>query len=85
MVDPTTVDETIQILRNIKHKYEEHHDVRYSEKAIEAAVKLSDRYITDRIFPIRRLMFWMKPDREFICPILKFQKKFWISKVKSKK
>ncbi len=51
MVDPTTVEETIQILTNIKHKYEEHHGVRYTQKAIEAAVKLSDRYITDRYLP----------------------------------
>ena len=51
MVDPTTVDETIQILKNIKHKYEEHHGVRYSEQAIISAVKLSDRYITDRNLP----------------------------------
>ena len=51
MVDPTTVDETIQILQNIRHKYEEHHGVLYSEKALEAAVRLSDRYITDRYLP----------------------------------
>src|SRR5512135_1872542 len=51
MVDPTSVDETIQILRNIKHKYEEHHGVRYNDKAIEGAVRLSDRYITDRNLP----------------------------------
>ncbi|HLF20361.1 MAG TPA: ATP-dependent Clp protease ATP-binding subunit [Bacteroidota bacterium] len=51
MVDPTTVDETIQILQNIKHKYEEHHGVRYVTEAIDAAVRLSDRYITDRYLP----------------------------------
>ena len=51
MVDPTSVDETIQILTNIAHKYEEHHGVRYQEKAIEAAARLSDRYITDRYLP----------------------------------
>jgi ATP-dependent Clp protease ATP-binding subunit ClpC len=51
MVDPTSVEETIQILKNIKHKYEEHHGVRYTDKAIDAAVKLSDRYITDRYLP----------------------------------
>ncbi len=51
MVDPTSVEETIQILRNIKHKYEEHHGVRYTDKAVDAAVKLSDRYITDRYLP----------------------------------
>ncbi len=51
MVDPTTVEETIQILKNIKHKYEEHHNIRYTDKALEAAVRLSDRYITDRYLP----------------------------------
>ncbi|HSD71659.1 MAG TPA: ATP-dependent Clp protease ATP-binding subunit, partial [Thermoanaerobaculia bacterium] len=51
MVDPTTVDETIQILRNIKHKYEEHHGVHYTEKAVDSAVRLSDRYISDRFLP----------------------------------
>jgi ATP-dependent Clp protease ATP-binding subunit ClpC len=51
LVDPPSVDEAIQILTNIAGKYEEHHSVRYSAKAIEAAVKLSDRYITDRYLP----------------------------------
>lgn len=51
IVDPTTEEETMQILNNIKHKYEEHHNVKYSDKAIEAAVKLSSRYITDRYLP----------------------------------
>lgn len=51
MVEPTTVDETIQILKNIKSKYEEHHSVRYTDKAIEEAVRLSDRYISDRFLP----------------------------------
>ena len=51
MVDPPTVDETIQILTNIKSKYEEYHNVSYSDDAIEACVKLSDRYMTDRLLP----------------------------------
>jgi ATP-dependent Clp protease ATP-binding subunit ClpC len=51
IVDPTSVDETIQILMSIKHKYEEHHNVRYSDAAIAGAVRLSDRYITDRFLP----------------------------------
>jgi ATP-dependent Clp protease ATP-binding subunit ClpC len=51
MVEPTTVDETIQILNNIKSKYEEHHSVRYSKEAIEEAVRLSDRYISDKFLP----------------------------------
>ncbi|GJQ19945.1 MAG: ATP-dependent Clp protease ClpC [Bacteroidia bacterium] len=51
MVDPTSVDETIKILQNIKQNYEEHHGVRYTEAAIDAAVRLSDRYITDRYLP----------------------------------
>jgi ATP-dependent Clp protease ATP-binding subunit ClpC len=51
IVDPTTEEETIQILMNIKYKYEEHHNVKYTDKAIEQAVKLSSRYITDRYLP----------------------------------
>lgn len=51
MIDPASVDDTIQILSNIKDKYEQHHGVHYTEKAIVAAVKLSDRYITDRNLP----------------------------------
>jgi len=51
LVEPPTVDQTIQILNNIKAKYEQHHSVHYAPKAIEAAVKLSDRYITDRFLP----------------------------------
>lgn len=51
MVDPPSVDETIQILESIKFKYEEHHHVRYSKEAIENAVRLSERYITDRHLP----------------------------------
>ncbi|PWT97106.1 MAG: Clp protease ClpC [Bacteroidetes bacterium] len=51
MVDPPSVEETIQILQNIKPKYEEYHNVTYSEDAIDACVKLSDRYVTDRLLP----------------------------------
>ena len=51
LVEPTSVDETIEILQNIKDKYETHHNVNYTDEAIEACVKLSDRYITDRFLP----------------------------------
>lgn len=51
IVEPTTPEETLQILRNIKEKYEDHHNVSYTDEALEACVKLSDRYITDRNFP----------------------------------
>jgi ATP-dependent Clp protease ATP-binding subunit ClpC len=51
MVDSTSVDETIQILDNIKEKYEDHHHVTYTKEAIDACVKLSDRYISDRFLP----------------------------------
>lgn len=51
MVDATTVDETIEILNNIKDKYEEHHHVIYTPESIDSAVKLSDRYISDRFLP----------------------------------
>ena len=51
MIDSTSPDETIEILENIKEKYEEHHHVNYTKEAIEACVKLSDRYISDRFLP----------------------------------
>ncbi|HSW67087.1 MAG TPA: ATP-dependent Clp protease ATP-binding subunit, partial [Bacteroidales bacterium] len=51
MVDPTTPEETIEILSNIKEKYEDHHLVRYTHKAIEACVHLTQRYVTDRYLP----------------------------------
>lgn len=51
MVDPPSVEETIMILNNIKSKYEDFHSVTYSDDAITACVKLSDRYITDRLLP----------------------------------
>ncbi len=51
IVDPSTPEETVQILKNIKDRYEEHHNVRFSDEAVELAVKLSDRYITDRFLP----------------------------------
>jgi len=51
VVDPSTPEETINILSNIKSYYEDHHNVQYSEEAIELAVQLSDRYITDRFLP----------------------------------
>ncbi len=51
MVDPPSVDDTIQILNNIKSKYEEYHNVNYDQEAIDACVKLSDRYVTDRLLP----------------------------------
>jgi ATP-dependent Clp protease ATP-binding subunit ClpC len=51
MVDATTPEETVQILNNIKEKYEDHHHVIYTEEALNACVKLSDRYISDRFLP----------------------------------
>lgn len=51
VVDPTTAEETVQILHNIKDRYEEHHNVKYTDEAIEACVKLTNRYISDRNFP----------------------------------
>jgi ATP-dependent Clp protease ATP-binding subunit ClpC len=51
IVEPTSIDETIQILNNIKDKYEDHHNVTYTPEAIEACVKLTSRYMTDRFLP----------------------------------
>jgi ATP-dependent Clp protease ATP-binding subunit ClpC len=50
-VEAPSIDETIQILRGLRHKYEEHHKAEFTDKAVEASVKLSDRYITDRFLP----------------------------------
>ena len=51
IVEPTTVEETIEILHNIKSKYEDHHSVNYTDAAIDACVKLTNRYMTDRFLP----------------------------------
>lgn len=51
MVEPTSADETLQILQNIKGKYQEHHHVTYTDEALRACVKLTERYVTDRFFP----------------------------------
>lgn len=51
MVEPTSIDETIEILNNIKERYEDHHNVNYTPEAIEACVKLTARYIPDRFLP----------------------------------
>ena len=51
IVEPTTVEQTLEILRNIKDQYESHHNVNFTDKALEACVKLTDRYISDRFFP----------------------------------
>ncbi|MEG0701823.1 MAG: ATP-dependent Clp protease ATP-binding subunit, partial [Muribaculaceae bacterium] len=51
LVEPTTAEETLQILNNIKNKYEDHHNVIYTPEALNACVKLTERYISDRNFP----------------------------------
>ena len=51
IIEPTSIDETIEILQNIKDKYESHHNVNYTDEALIACVKLTDRYVSDRFFP----------------------------------
>ena len=51
IVQPSTSEETLQILQNLKKRYEEHHHVRYTDEALEACVKLTERYVTERAFP----------------------------------
>jgi len=51
LVDPPTVEETIEILKGLRHKYEKHHRVKYTDAALVAAVRLADRYVTDRYLP----------------------------------
>ncbi len=85
MVDPTTVDETIQILKNIKYKYEEHHGVRYSDAAVEGAVRLSDRYITDRFLPDKAIDVMDEAGSASTSPIFMFRRKFSIWRPRSRK
>ena len=51
IIEPTNIKETIEILRNIKHKYEDHHNVSYTDEAIKLCVSLTNRYVSDRFFP----------------------------------
>ena len=62
LVEPPSVDETIIILNNIKSKYEDFHNVIYDAEAIEACVKLSDRYMTDRLLPDKAIDVWTKQE-----------------------
>lgn len=55
MVEPTTPEETLEILRNVKDKYEQHHNVSYTDAALEACVSLTERYVSDRNFPDKAL------------------------------
>ena len=55
IVEPTSAEETLEILRNVKSKYEEHHNVNYTDDALRACVNLTDRYISDRNFPDKAL------------------------------
>ena len=55
MVDPTTPEQTLEILKQVKGKYEDHHNVRYTDDALEACVSLTERYISDRNFPDKAL------------------------------
>ena len=75
IVEPTTVEETIEILKNIKDKYENHHNVEYTDEAIVACVKLTNRYMTDRFLPDKAIDALMKQDLESISLILMFQNK----------
>ena len=51
MVEPTSADDTLTILQNIRERYEQHHNVRFTDEALQACVTLTDRYVTDRNFP----------------------------------
>lgn len=51
LVEPTSYEETVEILKNIKSRYEDHHSVRYTDEAVEACVKLTSRYVSDRVLP----------------------------------
>lgn len=60
MLEPSTKEQTLQILKNLRACYEAHHGVSYTDKALEACVNLTERYVTDRFFQTRPLTPWMK-------------------------
>ena len=66
LVEQTTVDETLEILKNIKDKYENHHNVFYNDEALKACAELTDRYMTDRYLRTKPSTHWMKQDLGFI-------------------
>lgn len=66
IVEPTSVEETIEILQNIKGKYEDHHNVSYTDEALEACVKLTNRYMTDRSYRTRPSMPWTRQGLAYI-------------------
>lgn len=68
IVDPTTPEETLLILRNIKERYEDHHNVRYTDEALQACVKLTDRYVSDRTFPDKAIDALDEAGARYISP-----------------
>ena len=66
LVEPTSIEETVEILNNIKEKYEVHHNVNFSKEAIEACVNLTERYLSDRFCQTKLLTLLMRLDPEFI-------------------
>lgn len=70
MVEPTSIEETIEILNNIKERYEDHHNVMYTPEAIDACVKLTTRYITDRHLPDKAIDALDESGSRFISPTL---------------
>ena len=76
MVEPTTPEETVQILDNIKERYEDHHNVRYTPEAIRACVQLTERYVSDRCSRTKPSTPWTKPGRAYTSPTLPYRKKW---------
>ena len=72
LVEPTTAEETLQILENIKDRYEGHHHVRYTEDALKACVKYAERYITDRSFPDKAIDIITRLVHVFIYSMLRY-------------
>lgn len=85
IVEPTSVEETIQILNNIKSKYEDHHNVTYTDDAIKACVTLTSRYITDRHLPDKAIDALDESGSRVHITNIKVPKKFLKLKLKLKK
>ena len=84
LIDPTSISETIEILNNIKERYEEHHNVEYTEDAINSCVVLTDRYMNDRYLPDKAIDALDEAGSRVHITNIKVPKKYLLLRKKSK-
>lgn len=75
IIEPTSKEETLQILNNLKDRYEEHHNITYTPEALEACVRLTDRYVTERSSLTRLSMPWTRQEAAYISRKFPFRRR----------